>query len=143
MFKPRYKLISDEVYKNGFDFWFHSCGKIEEIMPDLIEIGVDVFQLLQPSSVLGIREFGKRFAGKACFGLYIDIQDTAVNSTEEEIIKEAGDLVDYWSNEYGSGAIAIDYHDLAAIGTNVKNSKIALNGFKKAFERKVRKYNPA
>jgi len=140
MFKPRYKMISDEIHKNGFDFWFHSCGKIEEIIPDLIEIGVDVFQLLQPSSVFGIKEFGSRFAGKSCFGLYIDIQGTAVNGTEEEIIKEAEDLVDYWSNEYGSGIIAIDYQDPIAIGTNVKNSKIALKAFKNAFERKVRKY---
>ena len=140
MFKPRYKKISDEIHKNNLDFWFHSCGKIEEIIPDLIEIGVDVFQLLQPSSVFGIKEFGNKFAGKACFGLYIDIQSTAVYGTEEEIIEEAADLVNYWSNEYGSGVIAIDYQDSKSIGTKIENSKIALNAFKKAFEIKVQKY---
>ncbi len=140
IFKPRYKKISDEIHKNNLDFWFHSCGKIEKIIPDLIEIGVDVFQLLQPSSVLGIKEFGKRFAGKTCHGLYIDIHRTAVYGTKGEIEKEAEDLVNYWSNEYGSGVIAIDYQDPSSIGTRVENSKIALNAFKKAFERKVQKY---
>ena len=136
IFKPRYEILSDEIYKCGYDFWLHSDGKIEEIIPDLIELGVDVFQCPQPSSVLGIKEFGKRFAGKACHGLYIDIQSTAVYGTEEEIIKEAEDLVNYWSNEYGSGVIAIDYSDPSSIGTKVENSKIALKAFKNAFENK-------
>ena len=140
IFKPRYKKIADEIHKNNLDFWFHSDGKIEEIIPDLIEIGADVFQFPQPSSVLGIKEFGRRFAGKACFCLYIDIQSTAVYGTEEEIIKEADELVNYWSNEYGSGIIAFDYHDHASIGSKIENSKIALKAFKKAFERKVQKY---
>jgi uroporphyrinogen decarboxylase len=140
IFKPRYKMIADEAHSNGYDYWFHSDGKIEDIIPDMIELGIDVFQLPQPSSVLGIKEFGERFAGKACHCLYVDLQSTFVSGTEEQIIKEAKDLVNYWSNEYGSGIIATDYHDPKSIGTKVENSKIALKAYKEAWESKVKKY---
>lgn len=136
IFKPRYEIISEEIHKCDYDFWLHSDGKIEEIIPDLIELGVDVFQLPQPSSVLGVKEFGKRFAGKACHGLYIDIQSTAVSGTEDEIIKEAWELVDHWSSDIGSGVIAIDYSDPNSIGTKEKNSRIALKAFNDAFKSK-------
>ena len=140
MFKPGYKIISNEIHKYGFDFWLHSDGKIEEIIPDFIEVGVDVFQLPQPSSILGIEEFGERFAGKACHCLYIDLQNVVKYSTEE-IIKEAENLVKYWSNEYGSGVIAVDTPDHEANGVEIWKSKVALKVFKEAFEKKVQKYD--
>ena len=140
VFKPRYRKIADVVHDCGYDLWIHSDGKIESIMPDFIDAGVDVFQPPQPSSVLGIREYGDQFAGKACHGLYIDIQSTAVYGTEEEIIQEAHDLVNYWSDEKGSGVIAIDYSDPTSVGTKVENSKIALKAFKEAWEEKYRNY---
>ena len=72
--------------------------------------------------------------------LYIDIQSTAVYGTEEEIIQEAEDLVNYWSDEKGSGVIAIDYSDPASVGTRAENSKIALKAFKEAWEEKYSIY---
>jgi hypothetical protein len=140
IFKPRYEKLSQEIHKCGYDLWLHSDGKIEEIIPDLIELGVNVFQLPQPSSVLGISQFGDKFAGKACHGLYIDIQSTAIHGTEEEIIQEARDLVNHWSDEKGSGVIAIDYNDPSSVGTKTKNSKIALKAFKEAWEKKYSIY---
>lgn len=137
IFKPRYKKIINEVHKNNMDFWFHSDGKIEDIIPDLIEIGVDVFNFPQPSSVLGIKEFGERFASSACFTLTVDIQTTAVFGTKKQIIQEAEDLVKYWSTESGSGVIAYEYFDYISIGSTQKKSKIALDAFKDAFFKKL------
>ena len=138
-FKPRYKIILEEMHACNFDFWLHSDGKIEEIIPDFIEIGVDVFKLPQPSSVLGIKEFGKSFADKACHSLYIDLQNIG-RYTEEEIIKEAYNLVKYWSNKYGSGIIAEETPDPVTIGVEIWKIKTSLEAFKKAFEKKIQKY---
>ena len=143
VFKPRYAKIAEEVHKQGLDFWLHSDGKIEEIIPDLIEVGVDVFVLCTPR-LLGIKEFGQRFAGKSCFCLFIDTQKTAIYGTREEIEKDAEDLVKYWSNEYGSGVIAMDYRGpeiyqgLYDEDQIIERKKVALRSFKKAFFDKIK-----
>ncbi|MFM8321718.1 MAG: uroporphyrinogen decarboxylase family protein [Chloroflexota bacterium] len=45
LFKPRYAEMFRAVHAAGMDVWFHSDGKINAILPDLIEIGVDVINL--------------------------------------------------------------------------------------------------
>ncbi|MFH0797135.1 MAG: uroporphyrinogen decarboxylase family protein [Candidatus Omnitrophota bacterium] len=55
VFKPRYKKMFDAVRAGGLDIWFHSCGFITEIFPDLAEIGVKV--LWPQFSCYNLREF--------------------------------------------------------------------------------------
>jgi uroporphyrinogen decarboxylase len=144
VFKPRYAKISNQIHKRGLDFWLHSDGKIEEIIPDLIEIGVDVFNLNTPR-LLGIREFGQRFGGQACFCIYMDMQKTAVSGTPEELVKDAHDLVDYWSNERGSRVLAMDYRGneiyqgVYSQEEILERKRIALGAFKEAFRNKTRR----
>lgn len=40
-FKPYYRRLVEETHAGGMDFLFHSCGYIIDIVPDLIEIGID------------------------------------------------------------------------------------------------------
>ena len=42
-------------------------------MDDLIEIGVDIVNIHQPH-LLNLKEFGKRFAGRICFDVAVDIR---------------------------------------------------------------------
>jgi uroporphyrinogen decarboxylase len=142
VFKPRYARIAERVHRRGLEFWLHSDGKIEEIIPDLIEIGVDVFNL-STSRLLGIREFGERFAGRSCFCTYIDPQDTAVYGSGSEIVQDARDLVRYWSNDLGSGILAMDYRGneiyqgLYTQEQILERKKTALTAFKQAFREKT------
>ena len=107
VFKPRYRRIIDAVHKLGMDFWLHSDGQISEIVPDLIEIGVDVLDLPQPASIFGSGKLGADYSRKIAFCLYIDIQSTLVNGTPEQIEKEAEDLVQFYSASNGSGIICV------------------------------------
>ena len=133
VFKPRYRKIIDAVHKLGMDFWLHSDGQISEIVPDLIEIGVDVLDLPQPASIFGSGKLGADYSRKIAFCLYIDIQSTLVNGTSEQIEKEAEDLVQFYSASNGSGIIASDYPDGESIGASVANRALALKAFKRAF----------
>jgi hypothetical protein len=148
VFKPRYARIADEIHRRGLDFWIHSDGKIGEIIPDFIEIGVDVFNLNTPR-LLGIKEFGQRFQGQSCFCIYIDMQKTAVSGSREEIVKDAHDLVNYWSNEQGSGVLAMDYRGneiyqgLYSQEEILERKKVALGAFKEAFREKTDEGRPA
>ncbi|RLE87455.1 MAG: hypothetical protein DRJ96_02640 [Thermoprotei archaeon] len=46
--KPRYKRLIDLCHRRGVFFMFHSDGWIEPIIPDLVEIGVDILNPVQP-----------------------------------------------------------------------------------------------
>jgi uroporphyrinogen decarboxylase len=126
-FKPRYKKIFDACKEVGWVTWMHSCGKINDIISDLIDIGLDVINLQQPT-VLGIREIGEKFAGKICFESLCDIQKTLPFKNREEIRQEAKLLLDCWGTQTG-GFILGDYGDGDAIGIAGEKKKWMYNAF--------------
>jgi uroporphyrinogen decarboxylase len=84
VFKPRFKAQFDLVHQHGMHVYFHSCGYIYDIIPDLIEIGVDIFNLNQPD-LLGIENLGRDFGGKVCFNCPVDHQTVAISGNRKEI----------------------------------------------------------
>ena len=128
-FKPRYKRIFDAIHKAGWHVWMHSCGKVNDILGDLCEIGCNVADLQQPRA-LGIEEVGKRFAGKLCFQSLCDIQHTLPMEGKEQIEAEAKLLLDCWGTD-GGGFILADYGDDAAIGAPEENKRIMFDAFTK------------
>jgi uroporphyrinogen decarboxylase len=87
-FKPRHKLIFERVRRrSGLHLFFHSCGAIAPLLPDLIETGVEIINPVQ-TSARGMeperlkREFGKdlTFWGGGC-----DTQRILPHGTEREI----------------------------------------------------------
>lgn len=73
VFKPRYKRQFDLIHSYGKDVFFHSCGQVEAIIPDLIEIGADILNLNQPD-LFGVETLGEKYGGKVCFCCPIDHQ---------------------------------------------------------------------
>ena len=74
VFKPRQKTIFERVRRRkGIHLFLHSCGSIVDILPDLIEAGVEIINPVQ-TSARGMdpaylkREFGKdlTFWGGGC-----------------------------------------------------------------------------
>jgi len=62
--KPRFAKLFELGKSRGKFVWFHSCGDITSILPDLIDIGVDVWETVQlhtlPMSAEELkREYGK------------------------------------------------------------------------------------
>lgn len=70
-FKPVYAAMFSKVKKAGLHVWFHSDGNIVQILPDLLELGVDVLNC--QASVIGLDKL-KPYAGKVCFRTDIDRQ---------------------------------------------------------------------
>jgi uroporphyrinogen decarboxylase len=46
--KPRLKTLFEPIQAKKKKVMLHSCGNIEQILPDLIELGLDVYQTVQP-----------------------------------------------------------------------------------------------
>lgn len=70
-FKPVYKEMFSKVKSRGLHVWYNSDGNILEIIPDFIDLGVDVLNC--QSSVMDMNELGK-YAGKIAFRTDIDRQ---------------------------------------------------------------------
>ena len=63
--KPRLAQQYAAVHAIGKKVFIHSCGKVIEVFPDLIEIGVDVFNPFQPEVIdvfAAKRDFGDRLS---------------------------------------------------------------------------------
>ncbi len=129
-FRPRYKLIFDAAHEAGWHVWMHSCGKVNDVIGSLIEIGLDVVNLQQPRA-LGIREIGDRFRGRICFESLCDIQHTLPHKGPDEIREEARLLIDEWSTPEG-GFILSDYGDGRGIGVEIEKKQVMLDAFLEA-----------
>ena len=105
IFKDPYKKIINLTHDLEMDFILHSCGQIFELMQDISEAGVDVFQFDSPH-MAGVENF-KYLANerKIAFWLSSNIQTTYVNGTPEDIENE----IKYYIQEVGNneGGLAI------------------------------------
>ncbi len=118
VFRPRYARQFALVHEAGGKVWFHSCGNLEAILPDLIEIGVDVLELLQPD-IFGIQSLARQFGGRVCFCCSVDHQRRAVSGTREEIFAYARELQEALG--YPNGGFIGYVEDYASLGMSEQN----------------------
>ncbi len=131
-FRPRYEKLFSAAHDGGMHFWLHSCGRVNELIPEFIDLGLDVINLQQPRA-LGIEEIGARFRGKICFESLLDIQATLPAGSQEEMEEEARLLLEHWATPEG-GFILSDYDDSAAIQVSYEQKKKMLEAFTKVGE---------
>lgn len=88
-FKPRMAELFSAVKTINPDvkIAYHSDGVIEPIIPELIEIGLDVLNPVQPASMDPAR-LKKQYGNKLCFWGTIDEQHTLPFGTPEEVAAE-------------------------------------------------------
>jgi hypothetical protein len=115
IFKPRYARIVEATHAAGLHYLWHCCGWILEIIPDMIEIGVDVVQLDQPR-LMGVERLAEEFGGRICFWNTVDIQWSVREEVSlAEVRTEAKRLIDTFAHFHG-GFIARQYPQPGDIG---------------------------
>ncbi len=120
LLKEPYKKIIDLTHDLEMDFILHSCGDIFQLMPDMIDAGVDVFEFDSPHMV-GVENF-KQFARQkqVAFWLSSNIQSTYTLGTPKDVEKE----IKYYIKEVGNnnGGLAIyEYMSNKALRTPKEN----------------------
>jgi uroporphyrinogen decarboxylase len=89
LFKPRYARIYDAVHTAGKRVIAHCCGSIVDILPDAIEIGLDVLESCQPEARgMNPYELKKRFGKDLTFWGCLGSQSTMPFGTPDEIRAE-------------------------------------------------------
>ncbi|MHB1296000.1 MAG: uroporphyrinogen decarboxylase family protein [Anaerolineae bacterium] len=126
VFKPGFVRLCAVAHAEGIKVLMHSCGKITDIIPDLIEAGIDVLQFDQPR-LHGLDALA-RFQGRITFWCPVDIQTTLQSGDEQAIATEACALLDKLGGPLG-GFIAGYYGDNASIGLDPRWQDVACHAF--------------
>ncbi len=95
------------------DLWvaYHSCGSIRDIIPDLIEIGLDVLNPIQGNCPgMDPIELKKEFGSSLTFMGGIDTQDLLPRGTVQEVQREVSELLGVMA--HGGGYILAASHTI-------------------------------
>ncbi len=102
-FKEPYRRVFKEIRKiaPNAKVFLHSCGSVREIIPDFIDIGVDILNSLQPKAKgMDSFELKKEFGNEIVFHGGIDMQGSLQNS-KEETLREAEKRINAFAPDGG------------------------------------------
>jgi uroporphyrinogen decarboxylase len=101
-FKPAWQTLFRLAHQAGYFVFFHSCGAVAQVIPDLIEIGVDALYPLQPlASGMDMVTLKERFGRQLTFYGGLDVQQLLPYSTPEAVEGEVFRLIRLFSADGG------------------------------------------
>lgn len=108
---PSIRALAKLVHQHGVKFMFHSCGAVREAIPELIELGVDILNPIQPAATGMEPEGLKRdFGDRLCFHGGVDIQYLLPLEPADAVRREVRRRVEILGN--GGGYILSPSHNL-------------------------------
>jgi len=87
--KPRHRRIVETVKRYGRKVAYHSCGSVYAILPDLVEIGVDMLNPVQVAAAhMDTARLKREFGRELVFWGAIDTQRVLSRGTPAEVRQE-------------------------------------------------------
>jgi len=118
--KPHIKRFLDLARNEGFKTMFHSCGAVREIIPDLVELGLDALNPVQVRAEgMDLAKLKADFGDKLTFHGCIDHQHLLARGSEDEVWREVRRVIDIMSP--GGGFCLAPSHDLMLDDFPVEN----------------------
>lgn len=102
MLKPKWAETFAAVKKINPNvvIWYHSCGHVTEIIPDLIEVGLDILNPIQPEC-MDIYEIQKKYGHALSFDGGLGTQLLMPFGTPDEVAAEVTRLVEVFGANGG------------------------------------------
>ncbi|MFW9881140.1 MAG: uroporphyrinogen decarboxylase family protein, partial [Candidatus Thorarchaeota archaeon] len=128
-YESSYKYIIDEAHALGMEVHHHCCGKINPLLPVLIEWGLDAIELDSPR-MSGYPHL-KFYRGKILFWASVNIQSIYTLGTPEEVEREVWHMIRNLGTKNG-GFGAYFYptpNDLRVPRKNIKAFEIGLEKY--------------
>mgnify|MGYP000985468116 FL=1 len=115
--KPRHSKLFSFIKKSSqvpVKVFFHSCGAVRKLLPDLIEAGVDILNPVQVSAAgMDTRELKKEFGNDLVFyGGGVDTQYVLPRGTVEQVKDEVKRRIDDLAP--GGGFVFTTVHNIQA-----------------------------
>ncbi len=95
--KPQIARMYSKVRNAGKYVMIHSCGDVDELFDDLIEVGLHCFNPFQPE-VMDVHNLLRVYNGRLCFHGGLSTQKTLPYGTPADVIKESECLLNAGSN---------------------------------------------
>ena len=90
---PGAKKLTEQAHQYGVKVIYHSCGSIADIIPDLIEIGVDAIHPIQAAAAnMDAASLKARFSGQVSFCGGVDTQELLPHGTPEQVRAKVREL---------------------------------------------------
>lgn len=115
IYKPYYKKVNDWVHNNtNWKTFYHCCGAISELIPDFIEMGVDILNPVQCSANgMNAKKLKETYGEQIVFwGGGVDTQKTLPMGTPKEVRQEVLDRLEIFSK--GGGYVFTSIHNVVA-----------------------------
>ena len=91
--RPTLEALSRIPKQHGSYYYHHSCGAVRELIPELVEVGVDVLDPLQVKATGMVpAELKAEFGDRLCFSGGVDEQELLPRGTPEEVAAAVGEL---------------------------------------------------
>jgi len=125
--KPRWAKVYEAVHAQGKLAISHCCGSIVDIMPDVIEIGLDVLESVQPETRgMSPYELKRKWGSKITFWGCLGSQSTIQFGSPQDIKDEARQLCKEMGK--GGGYILAPAKSLQP-GTPIENAAAVVEAF--------------
>lgn len=86
----RQRVLFDKAKSYGKPLMYHSCGSIRPLISELIDMGMDVLNPVQPKAAdMNFEELKQNFGSRISFHGGIDIQEILPKATPQEVVREA------------------------------------------------------
>jgi len=128
-YEPVFRALAEQAHALGCDLHLHTCGKIDTLIPTLMEWGIDALELDSPR-MTGYEALAP-FRGRIMMWGCVDIQTIYTCGTPEEVEAEVERMVNGLGTPEG-GYGAYFYPQKRHIGLPQENEK--------AFQRGLEKY---
>jgi uroporphyrinogen decarboxylase len=108
--KPNLQRVIEVGASRGLPVAFHSCGAVRPIIPDLIEIGVNILNPIQ-SNCPGMMpsELKSEFGSDLAFMGGVDTQEMLPNATAAEVQRATEDLIGCMTADGGGYILAASH----------------------------------
>jgi uroporphyrinogen decarboxylase len=88
-FAPKFKKFFEMAHGYGAKVMMHMCGTVDAFLPRLIELGLDVQDVVQPTTQeMDVANLKARFGDRLVFQGSLDVQREIAFGTPEDVRKE-------------------------------------------------------
>lgn len=117
---PQLKRLIKLGHSYRLKVQMHCCGGVKELIPLMIEAGLDALHALQPDCTgMNLSELKTRFGSKIVLNGGIDSKRILINGTVDYVREQTSEILDIMSQ--GGGYIAGASHDTILEETPVEN----------------------
>ncbi|MHB0857127.1 MAG: uroporphyrinogen decarboxylase family protein [Anaerolineae bacterium] len=94
-FKAAYRRIIDMAHAAGLLVEFHCCGSVVDLVPELIDTGIDILNPIQTSAAGMLpQDLKRRFGEHLAFSGGVDVQTVLPFGTPSEVRMRVNELLD-------------------------------------------------